>query len=162
MIDRETIKAAKAVDINIIFEEFNWEKDRYGRIRCPHPNHNDSTPSCAFSESRNTCKCFGCGETFDTIDLYQCLCEKVNGRVVPFYKAVEEILKLEDMAKGSGGNAVINNSSSQACGYQFGGNKSSQASNGNNVTPYEMIVGNSRPLTGYELNYLHDRGIMLL
>ena len=43
------------------------------------------------------------------------------------------------------GNAVINNSSSQACGYQFGGNKSSQASNGNNVTPYEMIVGNSRP-----------------
>ena len=160
MIDRETIKAVKAVDMNIIFEEFNWEKDRYGRVRCPHPNHNDSTPSCTFSESRNTCKCFGCGETFDTIDLYQCLCEKVNGRVVPFYKAVEEILKLEDMAKGSGGNAVINNSS-QACGYQFGSNKSSQASNGNNVTPYEMIVGNSRPLTGYELNYLHGRGIIL-
>ena len=165
MIDRETIKAVKAVDMNIIFDEFNWEKDRYGRVRCPHPNHNDSTPSCTFSESRNTCKCFGCGETFDTIDLYQCLCEKVNGRVVPFYKAVEEILKLEDMAKGSGGNVAINNSSSQACGYQFGGNKSSQSNvqvtNGNNITPYEMIVGNSKLLTGYELNYLHDRGIML-
>lgn len=159
MIDRETIKAVKAVDMNIIFEEFNWEKDKYGKIRCPHPNHNDSTPSCAFSPSRNTCKCFGCGETFDTIDLYQCLCEKVNGRVVPFHKAVGEILKLEDMAKGSGGNAVIN--SNQAYGYQSGGNKSNQASHWNNVTPYEMIVGNSRPLMGYELNYLHDRGIML-
>lgn len=161
MIDRETIKAAKAVDMNIIFEEFNWEKDKYGKIRCPHPNHNDSTPSCAFSPSRNTCKCFGCGETFDTIDLYQCLCEKVNGRVVPFYKAVGEILKLEDMVKGSSGNAVINNNNSQANAYQSSGNKSSQASHGNNVTPYEMIVGNSRPLMGYELNYLHDRGIML-
>ena len=81
------------------------------------------------------------------------------------YRAVEEILKLEDIAKGNGGNAAINNSSSQACGYQFGGNKSSQSNvqvtNGNNITPYEMIVGNSKLLTGYELNYLHDRGIML-
>lgn len=160
MIDKETIKDSKAVDMNIIFDEFNWEKDRYGRIRCPHPNHNDSTPSCAFSELRNTCKCFGCGETFDTIDLYQCLCEKVSGRVVPFYRAVEEILKLEGMEKGSSGNAVINNNN-RIYGYQSGGNKGSQASNGNNVTPYEMIVGNSKPLTGYELNYLHDRGIML-
>lgn len=163
MIDRETIKAVKAVDMNIIFDEFNWEKDKYGKIRCPHPNHNDITPSCAFSPSRNTCKCFGCGETFDTIDLYQCLCEKVNGRAVPFYRAVEEILKLEDMAKGSSGNAAINNN--QVYAYQSGGNRSGQpnvqTSNGNNVTPYEMIVGNSRPLTGYELNYLHDRGIML-
>ena len=69
------------------------------------------------------------------------------------------------MAKGSGGNVAINNSSSQACGYRFGGNKSSQSNvqvtNGNNITPYEMIVGNSKLLTGYELNYLHDRGIML-
>ena len=24
MIDRETIKAVKAVDMNIIFDEFNW------------------------------------------------------------------------------------------------------------------------------------------
>ena len=36
MIDRETIKAAKAVDINIIFEEFNWEKDRYSLIPKMH------------------------------------------------------------------------------------------------------------------------------
>ena len=81
------------------------------------------------------------------------------------YRAVEEILKLEDIAKGNGGNAAINNSSSQVCGYQFGDNKSSQSNvqvtNGNNVTPYEMIIGNSRTLTGYELNYLHGRGIIL-
>ena len=165
MIDRETIQAVKAVDMDIILDEFNWEKNKYGQIRCPHPNHNDSTPSCAFSQSRNTCKCFGCGETFDTIDLYQCLCEKVNGRVVPFHRAVEEILKLEDMAKGSNGSTATASTSSQAYGHQPGGDgsgqSSSQSSNGKNATPYEMIVGNSRPLMGYELNYLHDRGIML-
>lgn len=142
MIDRETIQAVKAVDMDIILDEFNWEKNKYGQIRCPHPNHNDSTPSCAFSQSRNTCKCFGCGETFDTIDLYQCLCEKVNGRVVPFYRAVEEILKLEDIAKGNNGSTATASTSSQAYGHQPGGNKSSlsnaQSSNGKNATPYDI------------------------
>lgn len=158
MIDRDTIQSAKAVDMNLILDEFDWEKNKYGQIRCPHPHHNDNTPSCAFSPSRNTCKCFGCGETFDTIDLYQCLSEKVNGRVVPFHKAVEEILMLDDMAKGSSGSTVTANISSQVNAHQPGGNKGSQDSN---VTPYEMIVGNSRPMMGYELNYLHSRGIMI-
>lgn len=165
MIDIETIKAVKAVDMDIILDEFNWEKNRYGQIRCPHPDHDDSTASCSCSSERNTCRCFGCGETFDTIDLYQCLCGKVNGRAVPFYRAVEEILKLEDMAAGGSGGTGMTNSSHQANGYQPGGNRSgqpnAQASNGNSASPYEMIVGNSRPLTGYELNYLHGRGIML-
>lgn len=158
MIDRETIQSAKDVDLNMILDEFGWEKNRYGQIRCPSPHHNDSTPSCSCSATRNTCKCFGCGETFDTIDLYRCLCEKVNGRTVPFYKAVEEVLMLEDIANGNSG-------SNQVYGYQSGGNggqNNIQTGNGScNSSPYEMIIGNSRPLTGYELNYLHSRGIML-
>ena len=165
MLDRETIESAKQVDANIILQEFNWQMDTYGRIRCPHPHHNDSNPSCSYSEQRRTFKCFGCGETFDSIDLYQCLCEKVNGRTVPFYRAVEEILKLEDMAKGKSGSKGITNSNNQNNAYQYGGNRSNlpnvQVSNGNNVTPYERIVGNSKPLTGYELNYLHYRGILI-
>ena len=165
MIDRETIQSAKDVDINIILDEFGWEKNKYGQIRCPHPSHDDKTASCSYSVSRNTCKCFGCGEVFDTIDLYQCLCEKVNGRVVPFYRAVEEILKLEDMANGSNGSAMITNSSNQVNGYQSGSSKSCQVngqpSKGNSGSPYEMIINNSKPISGYELNFLHSRGIML-
>ncbi len=166
MIDKETIMAAKAVDMNIIFHEFKWDKDRYGKIRCPNPDHNDSTPSCAFSASRNTCRCFVCMESFDTIDLYRRLSEKVCGRTVSFYKAVEEVLELEDMENGNSSGAIIANNSNQVNGYQSDGSKSSQsnilAGNGScNSSPYEMIIHNSRPLTGYELNYLHGRGIML-
>lgn len=166
MIDKETIMAAKAVDMNIIFHEFKWDKDRYGKIRCPNSDHNDSTPSCAFSASRNTCRCFVCRESFDTIDLYRRLSEKVDGRTVPFYKAVEEILELDAVENGSNGSAVIINSSNRVIGYQSDSSKSSQpniqAGNGScNSSPYEMVIHNSRPLTGYELNYLHGRGIML-
>ena len=161
MIDRETIQSAKDVDLNIILDEFQWEKDSYGRIRCPHPDHDDKNPSCACDTSQNKFRCFACGESFDSIDLYQCLCEKVNGRVVPFYRAVEEILKLEDMENGSNGGAIIANSSNQVNGYQSGGNKSCQTNKRNSGSPYEMIISNSKNLSGYELVYLHDRAIML-
>ncbi|MCM1235820.1 MAG: toprim domain-containing protein [Ruminococcus flavefaciens] len=160
MVNEVTIQSAKAVDLNIILDEFQWEKDRYGNIRCPSPAHNDSRPSCSCSASRNTCKCFSCGEVFDTIDLYQCLSEKVYGVTVPFYKAVENILGLDAEENGS---MTLAGSSSQDKGKQYG--KSSQpdfrAGNGNDGSPYGMIISNSRPLTGYELNYLHGRGIML-
>ena len=69
MIDKATIQYAKAVDMNVILDEFGWEKNKYSQIRCPHPSHKDSTASCFCSASRNTCKCFGCGKVFDTIDL---------------------------------------------------------------------------------------------
>lgn len=165
MIDKETIQAAKAVDMNIIFHEFKWAKDRYGNIKCPKPDHEDNTPSCAFSAPKNACRCFRCSESFDTIELYRNLSEKVNGRTVPFYKAVKEILELDAVENGS---TAITNSSSQNKGNQSGSNRSLQSnvqagngSNNRNSSPYEMIIHNSRPLTGYELNYLHSRGIML-
>ena len=163
MIDEATIQSAKAVDMNIIFHEFKWDKDRYGKIRCPNPDHNDSTPSCAFSASRNTCRCFVCRESFDTIDLYRRLSEKVDERTVPFYKAVEEILELDAVENGS---TAITNSGNQNKGNQSGGNKSSQSNVQAGIgsysgSPYEMIIHNSGALTGYELNYLHGRGIML-
>ncbi len=146
MIDKETIMAAKAVDMNIIFHEFKWDKDRYGKIRCPNPDHNDSTPSCAFSASRNTCRCFVCMESFDTIDLYRRLSEKVCGRTVSFYKAVEEVLELEDMENGNSSGAIIANNSNQVNGYQSDGSKSSQsnilAGNGScNSSPWKRNAG---------------------
>lgn len=159
MIDEATIQSAKAVDMNIIFHEFKWDKDRYSKIRCPHPRHPDSIPSCVFSELRNTCRCFACGKSFDTIDLYRCLSEKVNGRTVPFYKAVEEILELGSIANGKTGNTASSGASNTVQGNNSCQNICRQGSS--NSSPYEMIIGNSSPLTGYELNYLHSRGIML-
>ncbi len=159
MIDEATIQSAKAVDMNIIFHEFNWDKDRYSRIRCPHPSHPDSIPSCVFSESRNTCRCFVCRESFDTIDLYCCLSEKVNGRTVPFYKAVEEVLELGSIANGNTGNTASSGATNTVQGNNSCQNICRQGNSNN--SPYEMIIRNSKPLTGYELNNLHARGIML-
>lgn len=164
MVDKATIQSAKAVGLDIILNEFGWEKNSYGNIRCPHPDHSDRTPSCSCSASRNTCKCFGCGEVFDTIDLYQCLSEKVNGRAVPFYKAVEEILELDAVGNGNIGSLSAINGGAQNKGNQFGCKNSQrniQAGNGRNSSPYEKIIRNSSSLKGYELNYLHGRGIML-
>ena len=161
MIDRETIQSAKDVDLNIILDEFQWEKDSYGRIRCPHPDHDDKNPSCAYDTSKNKFRCFACGESFDSIDLYQCLCEKVNGRIVPFYKAVKEILELDSMANGGNNSTMITNSSNHVNGYQSGGNKGCQINKGSSASPYEMIINNSKQVTGYELNYLHHRAILL-
>ena len=107
MLDRATIESAKQVDATIILDEFNWQMDSYGRIRCPY--HNDSNPSCSYSPMKNTFKCFGCGEVFDTINLYQCLSEKVDGRTVPFFKAVEEILELNNGTGVATNNPSNNN-----------------------------------------------------
>lgn len=167
MIDEATIQAARAVDMDLILDEFGWEKNKYGQIRCPHPNHNDSTPSCSYSAGRNKFKCFGCGASVDSIDLYQCLAEKVNGRMVPFYKAVEEILILDAIAGGNKNSAGINNnlqSNAYHSSSNYGNNSPSNAYSSKSVqgsSPYELITRNSRPITGYELNYLHGRGIML-
>lgn len=163
MMDEATIQSAKAVDINIILNEFEWEKNRYGQIRCPHPAHDDSTPSCSYMAGKNKFKCFGCGESFDTIDLYRCLSEKVDGRTVPFYKAVEEILKLDAVANCNNNGVGTNNN--QPKGYQINNNNSQPSvkpnSGMNASSPYDLVISNSKPLSGYELNYLHDRGIML-
>ncbi len=150
MIDKTMIQSAKETDLNTILDEFGWEVFGKGKIRCPHPAHADVNPSCVYNAKLNKYKCFSCGRAFDAIDLYTCLAEKVNGRAVPFYRAVEEVLQLDGMA-GS-----INSSASLPCGAV----RSSNNSHGNS-SPYDLVLSNSRPLTGYELNYLHGRGIML-
>ena len=103
------------------------------------------SPSCSYNKRNNTVHCFGCGKTFDTIGLYQALCEKVDGRRVTFPRAVAEVLILDDMKI-----------SSMQSGTASTGSKTSSS---NNI--FSSVVNNSRPLTGYELNYLHERGIML-
>lgn len=147
MIDEATIQSAKNVDINKILDDFSWERcqDNINMMHCPSPEHRDSSPSCSYNKRNNTVHCFGCGKTFDTIGLYQALCEKVDGRRVTFPRAVAEVLILDDMKISSiqSGTASTGPTTSSS----------------NNV--FSSVVNNSRPLTGYELNYLHERGIML-
>ena len=147
MIDEATIQSAKDVDINKILDNFSWERCRnnINMMHCPSPEHRDSSPSCSYNKRNNTVHCFGCGKTFDTIGLYQALCEKVDGRRVTFPRAVAEVLILDDMEI-----------SSIQSGTASTGSKTSSS---NNI--FSSVVNNSRPLTGYELNYLHERGIML-
>ena len=147
MIDEATIQSAKNVDINKILDNFSWERcqDNINMMHCPSPEHRDSSPSCSYNKRNNTVHCFGCCKTFDTIGLYQALCEKVDGRRVTFPRAVAEVLILDDMEI-----------SSIQSGTASTGSKTSSS---NNI--FSSVVNNSRPLTGYELNYLHERGIML-
>lgn len=147
MIDEATIQSAKDVDINKILDNFSWERcrDNINMMHCPSPEHRDSSPSCSYNKKNNTVHCFGCGKTFDTIGLYQALCEKVDGRRITFPKAVAEVLGLDDMKISS---------------IQSGTASTSPKTNSSNNI-FSSVVNNSRPLTGYELNYLHERGIML-
>ena len=150
MIDEATIQSAKDVDINKILDNFNWERGHDNMMHCPSTQHVDSTPSCSYNAKNNTVRCFGCGKTFDTIGLYQALSEKVAGRRVTFPKAVEEVLALDNQAPLQG-NAAPQSSTTQY----------SHCNNSAKGNAYQTILSNSRPLTGYELNYLHERGIML-
>lgn len=155
MIDKQTIQSAKEADLNNILDEFEWEVFEYGKIRCPHPDHEDKNPSCSYHGKNNKYKCFSCGRSFDAIDLYQCLAEKVNGRSVPFYRAVEEVLLLD----GKPANSSNHSGNNHAYGSMKGNRGSGNSGQGN--SPFDIVLSNSRPMTGYELNYLHDRGIML-
>lgn len=151
MIEDNVIKAAKAVDINKVLDKFNWGTDITGTfILCPNPLHDDHNPSVSINRKDNTCRCFTCrkgeGITFDTINLYQSLCEKVDGRRIPFPQAVKEVLALDGMTL----NQTMKN---------IGINQGKKQNT--NKSAFDTVIGNSKPLTGYELNYLHNRGIML-
>ena len=151
MIDENTIQAAKSVDINKVLDKFNWGTDITGTfILCPNPLHDDHNPSVSINRMENTCRCFTCrqgeGKTFDTINLYQSLSEKVDGRRIPFPQTVKEVLALDGMTL----NQVTQN---------IGMNQGKKQNT--NKSAFDTVIRNSKPLTGYELNYLHSRGIML-
>lgn len=151
MIDENIIKSAKAVDISKILNEFNWHTDETGTfILCPSPQHDDKHPSVVINKAGNYCRCFTCrngiGSDFDTINVYRNLSEKVNHRVVSFPVAVEEIIKLDGISK---------NHNKPTC-YQ----NTNAIIHGTDSSPYDIALKHCKPLTGYELNYLHQRGIM--
>lgn len=144
LINETDIQAAKSVDMFKILEHFQWETDGY-KTRCPEPDHEDRNPS-AVVNGNNTIHCFCCGKTMDTITVYQNLSKKVEGIIVPFRRAVSELFHLDDM---------ILTIPPTANGRQY------KKQSGGSEDKFNRVLGNSRALTGYELNYLHSRGIIL-
>lgn len=144
LLNENVIQAAKSVDMFKILEHFEWETDGY-KTRCPEPDHEDRNPSAVIN-SNNTIHCFSCGKTMDAITVYQNLSKKVEDITVPFRRAVAELLHLDDMVL-----TIPTTANSRQYKKQ----------NGGDADLYERILNNSRALTGYELNYLHSRGIML-
>ena len=144
LLNETVIQAAKAVDMFKILEHFEWETDGY-KTRCPELDHEDRNPSAVIN-SNNTIHCFSCGKTMDAITVYQNLSKKVEDITVPFRRAVAELLHLDDMVLTT---PTIANS------------RQYKKENSGSEDLYERILNNSRALTGFELNYLHSRGIML-
>lgn len=46
------------------------------KIKCPLPNHDDSTPSFFFDDGKKLFKCFGCGKGGTVVELHQHMTEK--------------------------------------------------------------------------------------
>ena len=145
MIVDDVIKAAKNVDINKVIDYFQWTRDASepNKILCPSKDHNDKHPGVVVNSNKNTCRCYAFDTHFDTIAMYQALSEKVNGRKVVFPIAVKEILELDGIITSP--NVMVY------------GKKSSV----NTEKTYDKVLKHSKPLNGYTLNYLHERGICL-
>ena len=144
LLSQNDIQAAKSVDIHKILNHFNWEVKGY-LTRCPRDSHYDKTPS-ASCNSNNTVHCYVCRETYDSIALFRHLSQKVYGVDVPFREAVSEILLLDGLKPTTSSTGAIQPHKKQS---------------GANGDIFNRVLYNCRPLQGYELNYLHSRGIFV-
>lgn len=150
MVDSGTIKLAKEVDVNEIVDNFGWERSsgNHYMIKCPDRNHDEKTPSCAFNIKNNTFHCFGCGKTFDSILLFKELEFHRSGNDLSFPDLVEEVLSLGNVSKTISHNAQPSNQNTNVV-------------SNNTSSSYQRLLSNCRPMKGYELDYLHRRGIFL-
>lgn len=145
MISNINIQQAKEVSIYKVLDYFDWGVDTSGRkILCPSIDHDDRHPSVAINLKNNTCRCFTCSTTFDTISLYSALSQKVNGENCSFPQAIREVLAIDGLNLTPSKQFYIPTNQGNA-----------------NQDTYQKILNNCKPLNGYELNYLHSRGIFL-
>jgi len=61
---------------------------RDNKIRCPLPNHDDSTPSFFFDDAKKVFKCFGCQKGGTVVELHQQMTEK------SWQDSVEDLCKI--------------------------------------------------------------------
>jgi hypothetical protein len=64
---------AQSVNITDVFQRYanvDLSKAKTGNVSCPSPNHSDKRPSAKIYHQTNTCHCFGCGQTWNSLSLY--------------------------------------------------------------------------------------------
>lgn len=144
-------RAKEEVPVSSVLSHFDWKANAYGNIRCPNPEHDDKNPSCKVNKTKNTVRCFACGETWDVINLYRHLSAKVNSEEISFIQAVKRLLELEDYSSN------FNNCTPIKMKWT---SKNVSKGQGNNDL-FEKVLSNCKSLNGYTLNYLHERGIFL-
>lgn len=142
MIREDIILQAKQVDINKVVDYLEVERcpGMQNKIACPL--HVDKTPSLVWHKEKNQYHCFSCGKNMDTIDLYRAF----TGAT--FQEAIVEIFKIDGIPSTSIKTKSMN---------MVSGSHSSNA----NGDLYDMVLNNCTPITGYEFDYLHRRGIFL-
>ena len=67
---KRDIELARAVPIEEVLRLEGYQINK-GFLKCPSPEHNEKTASCHIHKRYNNCKCFGCGRTFNTVDIIQ-------------------------------------------------------------------------------------------
>lgn len=142
MIKEEVILQAKQVDINKVVDYLEIKRNPYNQKQITCPLHVDNTPSLSWYRDKNQYHCFGCGKNFDTIDLYR----SFTGAT--FQEAVVEVLKIDGIPTTSIATKSMNPAQMKS------GSSANQSL-------YDMVLKNSQPITGYEFDYLHGRGIFL-
>lgn len=55
------------------------------KIKCPLPEHDDSTPSFFYNDNKGVFKCFGCGKGGTVVELHSIMAE------IPQEKAIEDL-----------------------------------------------------------------------
>lgn len=68
-------------------------KGHTGMIRCPLPDHDDSTPSFSYDDEKQLFNCFGCGRGGDIVNLHYYFHKIENDRYTRT-RAVRELAKL--------------------------------------------------------------------
>lgn len=146
-IPQTVIEEAKQVDIYKVLEEFDWPLDATGlKTLCPNVKHQDRHAGVPINTKNNTCRCFLCGETFDTIKLLQKLSLKCRGTEINFPKAVKCLFAIDNSISIPAYTGIM------SCNKQ-------QTSTGTDI--YDRVLANSTEMRGYEIDYLKNRGIFL-
>lgn len=139
MLEQAIIDKANSVSIKELVSELNWKTDTTGnKIICPNPDHyySDNTPGVVFNPQSNKYRCFRCNKSFDSIGFYRSASE-IQGNSKTFNEAVSDLLDMID----------------EDSNVLFDSKKAIKSTNYKGIHLYKCM--------GYELEYLHQRGICL-
>lgn len=97
-INREIFKEAcelarKKVSLSTYLQKYNFLYSQEKKmIRCPFPDHDDSSPSFSYDDEKQLFHCFGCGRSGDIVNLHYYINQIEDDRYTRV-RAVKELAK---------------------------------------------------------------------